>query len=203
VEATSEARDKIWKEWRAYCGHFGIPPYLDGCDFQTVARVATMFGGRVRKGKQGKAVGAGMVRAGLRGVNMTITLERGTQPFHQIDGQSYIKPIQHMLAGFKFFDPITEKKLACHPDLPDFAQEHAYKGKSTAQHASGDLIVIAFYFLLRIGEYTAGTKQKKMTRTRQFQEKDVTFFKQKKGMLTALPRDAPAKEIMMVNTTTL
>jgi len=162
-----------------------------------------MLGGRIWKGKRGRAVGAGMVQAGLGGFNTTIALERGTQPFHQIDRQSYIKPIQHMLAGFNFFDPATEKKLACHPDLPDFAREHAYKGKSTAQHATGDLIVIAFYFLLRIGEYTAGTKRKKKTRRRQFREKDVTFFKQKKGMLTALPRDTPAEEIMMADAATL
>ena len=82
-----------------------------------------------------------------------------------------------MLAGFKNFDPATENKLACQTDLPEFARAHAYKGKSATQQAVGDLIVIAYYYLLRIGEYTAGNKRKKKTRTRQFREKNVTFSK--------------------------
>ena len=155
-----------------------MPPYLDGCDFQTVARVATMFGGRIRKGKKGRPVGAGSVRTGLGGVNTTIAMDTGTQPLHQIDGNHYIKPLQHMLASFKNHDPATVKKLACHPDLPDFAVEWAYKeGSTPAQNAVGDLISIAFYFLLRVGEYTTKARRKKRTRKKQFRDKDVTLFK--------------------------
>merc|ERR1711906_109486 len=69
--------------------------------------------------------------------------------------EKFILPIQHMLAGFRSFDPPTEKKLACHPDLPLFAVTNAYKGRASAvRQATGDLCCIAFYFLLRIGEYT-------------------------------------------------
>ena len=64
-----------------------------------------------------------------------------------------------MLAGFRSFDPPTEKKLACHPDLPLFAVMNAYTGKSSpVRQAAGDLVCIAFYFLLRIGEYTTTQK---------------------------------------------
>ena len=123
---------------------------MDGCDFQTVTRVSTMFGGRIRKGKKGKPVGAGSVQTGLGGVNTTIAMDTGTQPLHQIDGTHYIKPLQHMLVGFKNHDPATVKKLARHPDLPEFAVEWAYKEGSTPdQNAVGNLIIIAFYFLLR------------------------------------------------------
>ena len=108
-----------------------------------------------------------------------------------------------MLAGFKNFDPAIEKKLACHPDLPEYTQAHAYKGKSVAQHATGDLIVITYYYLLRIGEYTTGTKRKKKTRTRQFRENDVTFFKMSNVVLAALPQNAPTKEIMSTDAATL
>jgi len=39
------------------------------------------------------AISAGTVSAGLGGVNTTITMYKGNQPFHQKDGKCYIKPI--------------------------------------------------------------------------------------------------------------
>ena len=78
-----------------------------------------------------------------------------------------------MLAGFKNFDPATEKKLACHPDLPEFARAHVYKSKSATQQAVGDLIVIAYCYLLRIGEYTAGNKQTKEDEKQDSSEKKI------------------------------
>ena len=162
MEATCEAREKVWREWTDYCDDLEVPPYLDKVDFRDVARVSTMFGGRIRKGKRGRAVGAGHVRAGLGHVNTQIALDTGRQPLHQRDGQHYIKPIQHMLAGFKNFDPAVEQKLACHPDLPDFACDFGLReGATQQQQATGDLVLIAFYYLLRVGEYTTKTHRGK------------------------------------------
>ena len=74
-----------------------------------------------------------------------------------------------MLAGFKNFDPTTKKNLACHPDLPYFACMFGNRENTTEmQKAVGDLIVVTFYFLLRVGEYTLKARRKKKTRTRQF-----------------------------------
>ena len=70
-----------------------------------------MFGGHIGKGKIGKAVSVGMVRAGLGGVNMTIAMEKGKQPLHQLDRKHCIKPIQYMMAGFGNYDPATENKV--------------------------------------------------------------------------------------------
>ena len=148
-----------------------------------------------------------MVRAGLGGVNTTIALETGRQPLHQQDGKHYIKPIQHMLTGFSNFDPATEKKLAVHPDLPAFAVKWAYNQKKEAnyaQQATGDLVIIAFYYLLRVGEYTTKTRRKKKTRTRQFRVKDVTFFKKDaSGELVALPRNASEEDVMSADAATM
>ncbi len=64
-----------------------------------------------------------------------------------------------MLKGFGNFDPAMEKKLACHPDLPRFVCKHGYKdGDSPMRQAIGDLIVIAFYYLLWVSEYTTKMK---------------------------------------------
>ena len=54
VEATSEARERVWRQWKAYCKDYGVCPYLDSEDFQTIARISTGFEAMVRWGKQGR-----------------------------------------------------------------------------------------------------------------------------------------------------
>ena len=87
-----------------------------------------MFTGRFLKGKKERPVGAGTVRAALGGINTTITLETGKQPLHQIDSEHYIKTIQHILDGFKNFEPSVEKKMVVHPDLPKFVAAYGKTG---------------------------------------------------------------------------
>ena len=85
-----------------------------------------------------------------------------------------------MLAGFRSFDPPTEKKLVCHPDLPLFAVMNAYTGKSSpVRQAAGDLVCIAFYFLLCIGEYTIKNKRKKEDKNKTIQGKRRDVFQEK------------------------
>jgi hypothetical protein len=205
VEATTEARAKVWGEWQAHCRAYGVSPYLDGSDFEEVARVALNFCGKLRQGKRGKPVGAGTVAAGIGGVATQIDLDTDTRPLHRQGTDKYIAPISHMMRGFRNFDPATEKKLACHPDLPKFACEHGYDGvDSPLRQATGDLVVIAFYYLLRVGEYTTKTKRKKKTRTRQFRRRDITFFRyNKNGQLIPLPPNASDEEILSADAATL
>ena len=160
---------------------------------------------RQGRSRSRKPVSADHVGTGIGGVATQIGLDRGERPLHQPESDKFILPIQHMLAGFRSFDPPTEKKLACHPDLPLFAVINAYTGKSSpVRQAAGDLVCIAFYFLLRIGEYTTKTKRKKKTRTRQFRVRDVTFFKKdKSGMLQPLPSSATDSEILSADAATL
>ena len=64
--------------------------------------------------------------------------------------------------------------------------------------------MIAYYYLLRVGEYTTKARRKQMTRTRQFRMKDVTFYKRgRHGVMRALPPNAPAKDIMTADVATL
>ena len=67
-----------------------------------------------------------------------------------------------------------------------------------------DLCVIAFYYLLYIGEYTTKTRRKKKTRTRQFRRMDVTFFiLNDHGDVVALPQTASDAKIMNAVAATL
>jgi hypothetical protein len=54
--------------------------------------------------------------------------------------------------------------------------------------AIGDLAFIAFYYLLRVGEYTVKGKCNNTKQIVQFKFKDVSFFRQNKaGTLVCLP----------------
>ena len=55
-------------------------------------------------------------------------------------------------------------------------RQAAESGHATINAAIGDLATVAFFFLLRVGEYTMPAANRK-TRTVQFRVKDVTFYK--------------------------
>ena len=112
----------------------------------------------------------------------------------------YSKPLQHITEEFGNFDLAMEKNLACHPDLPAFVCKRA----NQTQQATGDLVIIAFYYSLSVGEYTTKTRRNEKTCTRQFQAKDEIFFvKNAQGDLAALPRTASIDEIMSAAAVTL
>lgn len=71
----------------------------------------------------------------------------------------------------------------------------------------GDIVLVAFYFLLRVGKYTSKLAKKgagQGKQTVQFRMKDVTFFKfDKLGLLLQIARNAPNKEIMQAVVVTL
>jgi hypothetical protein len=80
-------------------------------------------------------------------------------------------------------------------------------GKMQTQ-ALGDLALIAFYYLLRVGEYTVKHQRDRDNRatkqTVQFKLEDLTFFKTDKcGILQSLPHDAPSSLMMTAESATL
>jgi hypothetical protein len=69
--------------------------------------------------------------------------------------------------------------------------------------ATADLILIAFYYLLRVGEYTHKAANNNSKQTVEFRAEDVTFFKRFQGKLRQLPREAPDEDIMSADSSTL
>jgi len=110
-----------------------------------------------------------------------------------------------MIAGFDNFNPAVEKKLAVGPDVPKFAAVWAHQhNTSPQQQAIGDLVIIAFYYLLRVGEYTTKDKRTKQTQTRQFWVMDFTFFRgSKSSLLLAMPPNVPPNDILGAAAATL
>jgi hypothetical protein len=104
-----------------------------------------------------------------------------------------------LFASYKQVDPATQSQVAL--PVAIFANIMANEGASPSPSikAAADLTIIAFYFLLRVGEYTkpAGGRA---TRTTQFRLKDATFWRQQPdadASLVRLPFDA-ADELLLV-----
>ena len=69
-------------------------------------------------------------------------------------------------------------------------------------HAIGDLSMIGFYYLLRIGEYTTKGARNNSKQTKEFKLGDITFFSTR-GQLRCLPRDAPVDLILAAEGATM
>jgi hypothetical protein len=110
-----------------------------------------------------------------------------------------------MIDGFKKEDPPSIKKLPVEVDLPEeVARQEFVSGVSNKAIAVGQLVLIAFYFLLRVGEYTTKSTRNDSKQTQQFSMKDVTFFKRDwLGRLKQLPRNSPDAELMSADGVTL
>ena len=97
-----------------------------------------------------------------------------------------------MFAGFRKNDKLPVPELAVPVGVPEqMANVGLLSGATPKEQAVGDFGHIAFYYLLRVGEYTQKRKRSK-TRTIQFRFSDIAF---KKGN-TIIPRDAPIEELL-------
>jgi hypothetical protein len=82
--------------------------------------------------------------------------------------------------------------------VPELLFELGYgPSGTTLGKAVGDLTLIAFYYLLRVGEYTVKGTRNESKRTVQFKLEDVTFFhRNERGQLRCLPQDAPLEMLL-------
>ncbi len=92
-----------------------------------------------------------------------------------------IPRLQQTLDGWRKEDPATTKQLPVEADVPEFlVMIRRQEGAMALEQAVGDLAMIAFYYLLRIGEYTIKGKREDTKQTVQFKMEDITFFRKNK-----------------------
>jgi hypothetical protein len=100
-------------------------------------------------------------------------------------------------------DPASEPQLALLVKV--FLNIAEVEGKSAdpLEQAMADFVTIAFYFLLRVGEYTSSSSTKK-TRTVQFRRNDITFWRElPTGQTYRLSPDAPLESLLQASSVTL
>jgi hypothetical protein len=90
-----------------------------------------------------------------------------------------------MLDGFRKADPPTTKQLPVEADVPEYLVQLGRSPEALKLDRSiGNLIMIAFYHLLHIGEYTTKGTCNNSKQTEEFKMGDITFFaKDKQGNL--------------------
>ena len=219
LAATSIARATRWQHWTTYLAPMGFDPYLQTTTFEQRIRCLTGFAQRVRTGYfgRGRQVQAATVTGAITAVGQTISLAIGHNPTKVIGSDKFLPALQVMIDGFAKEDPLICKMLPVKSDVPELLVEMEYRKSGTAHtRAVGDLHLIAFYYLLCIGEYTIKGKHNNTKQTVQFKLEDVTFYK-KRGQnsyavslkshlpkqVYALPCLAPFLTLTQLNTTNM
>ena len=172
----------------------GVDPFLQDTPFTNRVRLLTGFAGRVRTGYygQGKQIQAGSVSSAITAVGQAIALATNTNPTKIVGSDKLLPRLQQMLDGFRKADPPTTKQLPMEADVPEFLVQLGLSPEARElDRALGDLTMIVFYYLLRIGEYTPKGTRNNSKQTEEFKMGDITFFaKDKQGNLRCLPRNA-------------
>ena len=84
----------------------------------------------------------------------------------------YPKAIQQLLEGYRREDPPAQSKLAVPLMVPQY---QLLMAKDQEKQAIADLSIIAFYYLVRVGEYTCH-RVKDKRQTKQFRVKDIALW---------------------------
>ena len=134
----------------------------------------------------------------LTAVGKEISLVHELDPTKVKGTDKFVPRIQEMLEGWAKDDPATMKKLPVEADVPELILKWCLRiGATSLMWAMGDWALIAYYWLLRIGEYTGKRTRNHTKQTVQFKMEDCTFFEEKeKGKIVKLPWSAPDEKIM-------
>jgi hypothetical protein len=203
---TTRTRERYWKDWTTYSSQCSTDPYLSNLSKCEKAIILTAFAARVRTGAfgRGNQVKVSTVTDALAAISKTCQLVGQQSPVYETEGE-YILPIQRLVEGFKRSDPPAIPQMAVPVSVPEMAARLGYITNNPRAQAVGDLTLIAFYYLLRSGEYTKpltvlrNGKMVHATRTRQFQIKDIGFWKN--GQI--LPRNSPLALLLAADSCTL
>ncbi len=101
--------------------------------------------------------------------------------------------------------PSNDKATSVKVDVPKYLVKLGMsKDASKLDRAMCNLTMIAFYYLLRIGEYATKGVRDNSKQTQEFKMGDITLFKKDTGgNLRCLPWDAPDKFIQTADGTTM
>ena len=206
VAAATKARESVWSNWERYVAPLGLDPFLEMATHSNRIRALSGFAARARTGffGRGRTVQSGTVSSQLSSIGSSIAMATGANPTKVHGSDKYAPRLSQMLDGMSRADPPTEKKLPVEADVPEWlAMAGTAPGATELIKAVGDNALIAFYFLLRIGEYSTRPGQANDKLTDQFKVKDVTFFKRVRGRLKQLGPRATKAQILSADAATL
>ena len=131
--------------------------WLQDATYQQRVRCLTGFADYVRSGRygRGKQVAIGTVYGELSAVGMKVVLANEGNPTKPKGETTLLPRLAQMMEGWLKEDPPTKKKLPVGIYVPEFLADLGIEKYATEMvKAVGDCAIIAFYYLLRVGEYT-------------------------------------------------
>ena len=152
----------------------------------------------------GRQVKAKTVADALSAIAKTFQLAGKSSPIHQAH-ETYTTPVARLMEGYRRQDPPPVPQLAVPLSVPELLVKLGTTSLNPHTQAVGDLANIAFYYLLRVGEYTKPRTithngiTKSATRTKQFKVSDIGFFKDGKK----LPRTSNIDKLLQADACTL
>ena len=186
-----DRRKAYWRHWQRFTAKWNVDEFLTGCSEKTTANILCAFADGVRQGDfgRGRRITAQSVDRAIRAVGQTFQLARRRDPTKVDGGRERIIHLRRITEGYRRDDPPARPQLAVPVSVVAHLQESAAPGTTAA--AVADLATIAFFYLLRVGEYTMPSSTRK-TRTVQFRVQDVTFYRN--GLV--IPTTAPLHSLL-------
>ena len=194
-----DARATTWRNWRSYLERHQLgDPYLQHLSPHERLHVLLAFAAFTRTGAlgKGKQVRTGTVTTALRYVGQTFNLAGYSDP--RMANEHLHLAITRLFRSYTNEDPPPNSQIALPVTVFENIQQHECSSANLREQAAADLIIIGFFFLLRVGEYTLPTS-KRLTRTVQFRLRDITFW----DGTTALPFDASLDTLSQASKVTL
>jgi hypothetical protein len=146
--------------------------------------IVTGFAANVRTGVYGRGtqVRVSTITDAISAINQTIQLASKQTPLYRAP-QIYTLPLERLIEGYRRDDPPSTPQLAVPITVANECYKAALASDDPKVQATGCLVLVAFYYLLRVGEYTRprfvsrnGTRVS-ATRTKQFRFSNMGFFK--------------------------
>ena len=199
VEATQRERRRFWSAWTTWLAHNfpHIHPKMHTIVRPDQITLLVAFAHHVRSGgvsTRSREVRAQTVQVALRSIGTKFLLDGEPSPLGPPKG-GYPKALQQLLEGYRREDPVSQPKLAIPLTVPRYLHLQGNTFGSEKEKAIGDFALIAFYYLLRVGEYTYHRPSDRR-RTQQFRAHDVAFWQD----TTLLPHGLPLEHLLKART---
>ena len=166
--------DTAWDLWEKFCDKLAVDPFLE--ESEDKVEYLQIFAVQLREGKiapQGNPLRARSVEDYVRGVAQTFLGLGHPDPRLNSDRKMDFR-IKRLWKAWGKEDPPPHRVKPIPLSVIRKIAESAHNGPSERRQAIADMIVIAFFFLLRPGEYTYGGRGR--SRSQPFRLKDVQFF---------------------------
>ena len=118
---------------------------------------------------QVKLIQAITVTGAITTVGKRIALAHQINPTNMSHSDKLLPRLQEILAGFRKEDYATNKTSPVEVDVPEYFSEMGRcEAASELLKSNGDNILMAYNYLLQVGEYRVKKRKKKSTQTEKF-----------------------------------